>query len=173
MLMRDDLVEIRDGVGTFVKSATQKDIEDAYAVRQALEVLAARTAIGAFSSEDLDALEARFRSLQVRLEQGETVRVEEFADADWALHDQILQKSGNPLCPEGHQRPAGRATPVSVPVGPPALPGGGEPYGAPGHPGLHPPPGSGAADRAAGEPHSILIWRSPDTAGGSLIVCIF
>ena len=57
-------------------------------------------------------------------------------------------------------------------VGPPALPGGGEPYGAPGHPGLHPPPGSGAADRAAGEPHSILIWRSPDTAGGSLIVCI-
>ena len=95
MLMRDDLVEIRDGVGTFVKSATQKDIEDAYAVRQALEVLAARTAIGAFSSEDLDALEARFRSLQVRLEQGETVRVEEFADADWALHDQILQKSGN------------------------------------------------------------------------------
>ena len=60
MLMRDDLVEIRDGVGTFVKSATQKDIEDAYAVRQALEVLAARTAIGAFSSEELDALEARF-----------------------------------------------------------------------------------------------------------------
>lgn len=53
------------------------------------------TAIGAFSSEELDALEARFRSLQVRLEQGETVRVEEFADADWALHDQILQKSGN------------------------------------------------------------------------------
>lgn len=95
MLMRDDLVEIRDGVGTFVKSATQKDIEDAYAVRQALEVLAARTAIGAFSPEELDALEARFRSLQVRLEQGETVRVEEFADADWALHDQILQKSGN------------------------------------------------------------------------------
>ena len=44
---------------------------------------------------ELDALEARFRSLQVRLEQGETVRVEEFADADWALHDQILQKSGN------------------------------------------------------------------------------
>ena len=86
---------MRDGVGTFVKSATQKDIEDAYAVRQALEVLAARTAIGAFSSEELDALEARFRSLQVRLEQGETVRVEEFADADWALHDQILQKSGN------------------------------------------------------------------------------
>ena len=91
MLMRDDLVEIRDGVGTFVKSATQKDIEDAYAVRQHLQGLA----IGAFSSEDLDALEARFRSLQVRLEQGETVRVEEFADADWALHDQILQKSGN------------------------------------------------------------------------------
>lgn len=89
MLMRDDLVEIRDGVGTFVKSATQKDIEDAYAVRQALEVLAARTAIGAFSSEELDALEARFRSLQVRLEQGETVRVGKL------LHDQILQKSGN------------------------------------------------------------------------------
>ena len=64
-------------------------------MRQALEVLAARTAIGAFSPEELDALEARFRSLQVRLEQGETVRVEEFADADWALHDQILQKSGN------------------------------------------------------------------------------
>ena len=172
MLMRDDLVEIRDGVGTFVKSATQKDIEDAYAVRQALEVLAARTAIGAFSSEELDALEARFRSLQVRLEQGETVRVEEFADADWALHDQILQKSGNRYAQKATndlRAVLRRYQYLSVRL---LSPGGGEPYGAPGHPGLHPPPGSGAADRAAGEPHSILIWRSPDTAGGSLIVCI-
>ena len=94
MLMRDDLVEIRD----------------AWHLRQICHPEGHRGCLrgapgpgGAgrpdrhwrFLLRGAGRLEARFRSLQVRLEQGETVRVEEFADADWALHDQILQKSGN------------------------------------------------------------------------------
>lgn len=130
------------------------------------------TAIGAFSSEELDALEARFRSLQVRLEQGETVRVEEFADADWALHDQILQKSGNRYAQKATndlRAVLRRYQYLSVRL-------------------LSRVEESltehlaildcirrrdlARLTGAAGEPHSILIWRSPDTAGGSLIVCI-
>lgn len=95
MLKSEDLVEIRDGVGTFVKTVTKKDIRDAYAVRQVLEILAARTAIDEFTDEELDELEETFRSIQTRLARGEAVSVEEFADSDWKLHDQLIQKSGN------------------------------------------------------------------------------
>ncbi|MCD8163953.1 MAG: GntR family transcriptional regulator [Synergistaceae bacterium] len=95
MLKSDDLVEIRDGVGTFVNTFTQKDIEDAYAVRKALEMLAVHTAINAFSDEELDQMEENFHSIQRRLEGGENVSVEEFFEADWNLHDKIVQKSGN------------------------------------------------------------------------------
>lgn len=95
MLKSDDLVEIRDGVGTFVNTFTQKDIEDAYAVRKALEMLAVHTAINAFSGEELDQMEENFHSIQRRLDGGENVSVEEFFEADWNLHDKIVQKSGN------------------------------------------------------------------------------
>ncbi|MCI8678339.1 MAG: GntR family transcriptional regulator [Lawsonibacter sp.] len=95
ILESEDLVEIIDGVGSFVKKITEKDIEDAYAVRQVLEIFAAQTAITAFTAEELDSLEERFRLIQRRLQNGEAVSIEEFTNADWALHDQLLQKSGN------------------------------------------------------------------------------
>lgn len=95
ILQNEDLVEIIDGVGSFVKEITQKDIEDAYAVRQALEIFAAQTAINAFTAEELDRLEQCFLEIRRRMQAGEAVSIEEFINADWALHDQLLQKSGN------------------------------------------------------------------------------
>lgn len=95
MLKSEGLVDIRDGIGTFVKEVSQQDIEDAYAVRVALECLAARTAVYSFTSEELDELEERFLSIQNRLLVGKPVSIEEFSNADWALHDQLLQKSQN------------------------------------------------------------------------------
>lgn len=173
MLMRDDLVEIRDGVGTFVKSATQKDIEDAYAVRQALEVLAARDRHWRFLLRGAGRPGGPLPLPPGTAGTGRDCPRGGVCRRGLALHDQILQKSGNRYAQKATndlRAVLRRYQYLSVRL----LSRVEESLTE--HLAIldwHPPPGSGAADRAAGEPHSILIWRSPDTAGGSLIVCIF
>jgi len=95
MLVSEDLLEVRDGVGTFVKEQSQKDIEDAYDVRRTLEILAIRTAVDNFTEEELDDLENMFRGLLERYLNNEAISVEEFAETDWKLHDMIVKKSDN------------------------------------------------------------------------------
>ena len=92
------LVEIRDGVGTFVTMIAQEDMRDAYQIRLAVEKLAIRTSIGKIPAATLDELEGRFRRFEQLLEKGGYgVSFEELAYADWALHDSILQYSDNRL----------------------------------------------------------------------------
>ena len=98
--------------------------------------------------------------------------MEEFADADWALHDQILQKSGNRYAQKATndlRAVLRRYQYLSVRLLSRVEESLTEHLAS----WTASAAGICAADRAAGEPHSILIWRSPDTAGGSLIVCIF
>ena len=95
MLVTEDLLEVRDGVGTFVKERSKKDIEDAYEVRKSLEILAIQTSVNHFSEEELDELENTFRQMLERLRSHDTLSVEEYAEADWKLHDMIVQKSDN------------------------------------------------------------------------------
>ena len=95
MLVTEDLLEVRDGVGTFVKERAKKDIEDAYEVRKSLEILAIQTSVNHFSEEELDELENTFRQMLERLRSHDTLSVEEYAEADWKLHDMIVQKSDN------------------------------------------------------------------------------
>ena len=82
-------------VGTFVKERSKKDIEDAYEVRKSLEILAIQTSVNHFSEEELDELENTFRQMLERLRSHDTLSVEEYAEADWKLHDMIVQKSDN------------------------------------------------------------------------------
>ena len=67
MLVTEDLLEVRDGVGTFVKERSKKDIGDAYEVRKSLEILAIQTSVNHFSEEELDELENTFRQMLERL----------------------------------------------------------------------------------------------------------
>lgn len=92
------LVEIRDGVGTFVTMIAQEDMRDAYQIRLAVEKLAIRTSIGKIPADTLDELERKFQRFQQLLEKGGYgVSFEEIAYTDWALHDSILRYSDNRL----------------------------------------------------------------------------
>lgn len=95
MLKSEDLLEIRDGVGTFVKSISRQDIKDAYEVRKALELLAIQTAILCITDEEIEMLRQNFLVIQGKLMDGTWVSVEEYAHADWALHDLIIQRCEN------------------------------------------------------------------------------
>lgn len=95
MLAKEDLIEVRDGVGTFVKSRSQKDIEDAYELRRNMEVMAIQTAIDEFTEEELDDLEQEFRELYRRYREEDSLSVEEYEETDWQFHDMIVQKCQN------------------------------------------------------------------------------
>ncbi len=94
-LESEGLVEVKDGVGTFVTEISSEEIADAYEVRKALEILAVKTAIFHFSEEETAHLETCFRALYERVRHGGNVTVDEYADADWMLHDLIIMKSHN------------------------------------------------------------------------------
>ena len=89
------VLEVRDGVGTFVRGFSSKDIQDAYELRRVLEVLAIQTAAARFTDEELDELERLFRDMLDRLEHGGALSVDEYAATDWKLHDMIIRKCDN------------------------------------------------------------------------------
>lgn len=92
------LVEIRDGVGTFVTMIAQDDMRDAYQIRLAAERVAIRTSISKIPMETLDELEKKFQHFKQLLEKGGYgVSFEEITYTDWQLHDCILQYSDNRL----------------------------------------------------------------------------
>lgn len=95
MLKSEDFLDIKDGVGSYVKTITRKDIEDAYEIRRSLEILAARTSIQRFSDQELDELEEKFVEIREKYNRGFSLSVEEYAETDWMLHDMIVKKSEN------------------------------------------------------------------------------
>ena len=100
-LERFGLVEIRDGVGTFVTYISPKQMKDAYQIRCMAEILAAETAIDRISEKKLDELEAQFNGFRAKLVKGGYgVSFEEMISADWELHDLILNNSDNRLLPK-------------------------------------------------------------------------
>ena len=62
ILASEGWVEIRRGIGAYVKSPSSKDIEDLYEVRCLLETLAIKTSVFNISNGEIDSLEARFRT---------------------------------------------------------------------------------------------------------------
>lgn len=94
-LETEGLLEVKDGVGTFVTEISPEEIADAYEVRKSLEILAVRTSLYAYTGEELDRLEQTFQDLWQRVRSGQSVTVDEYADADWMLHDGIVAKSKN------------------------------------------------------------------------------
>ncbi|GAA3123106.1 FadR/GntR family transcriptional regulator [Streptosporangium carneum] len=105
LLARDGLVDVRHGSGTFVTDLSpvteeEPDVRrllrrarllEAYEVRRALEVEAARLAAQRIRPEDVERLRARLRDRQER-SCGEPSA---FVDADLEFHRAIVELSGN------------------------------------------------------------------------------
>lgn len=97
-LERLGLVEIRDGVGTFVTMIYEEELRDAFRIRCAAEKLAAENAISLISDTELNRQEQIFRKILTELEKGGYgSSFEEMILADWHLHDLIMNNSGNLL----------------------------------------------------------------------------
>lgn len=93
------LVDVRDGVGTFVTVISEESVRDAYEIRCMAEKLAAVRAIEVIPASELDSLEQLFLQIQAQLEKGGYggLSFEEMILADWRLHDLIMANSGNSL----------------------------------------------------------------------------
>lgn len=94
------LVEIRDGVGSFVTMISPQEMHDAYEIRRMAEKTAARTAIERIPPAELERLEEQFQRFAYQLQSGGYgTSYEEMIRADWKLHDLIICNSGNRLLP--------------------------------------------------------------------------
>lgn len=92
------LVQIKDGVGTYVTFITQQDVIHAYEARNAVERIAAKTAMYRIAAHELDELERQFLLLRTQLSTGGYgASLDKVVGADWALHDLIVERSNNPL----------------------------------------------------------------------------
>lgn len=94
-LASEDFVEIRSGIGAYVKQISSRDMEDLYEVRCLLELQAITTSITRISDAEIDELEKQFRALYDACERGEHPSQGEFSDLDWSLHILLVSRCTN------------------------------------------------------------------------------
>jgi len=95
MLENEDLVEIKDGIGIYIKSISLTDIEDIFEVRKVLETLALKTSIYRITDEDIANLEKKFNDLLSDYNKGMNVSMDSFVCIDWELDELIVSRCRN------------------------------------------------------------------------------
>lgn len=91
ILASEGWVEIRRGIGAYVKAPSSKDMEDLYEVRCLLETLAIKTSVFNISNQEIDSLEVRFRACL----DSPPPDPRQFSDLDWELHELIVERCQN------------------------------------------------------------------------------
>lgn len=94
-LASEDWLEIKNGVGAYVKPLSAKDMEDLYEIRCLLEVQAAKTSVYYITNEEIDELDQQFRSLFMECERGDSPEPKRFSVLDWKLHELIVERCQN------------------------------------------------------------------------------
>ena len=94
-LASEGFVEIRNGIGAYVKPLSSKDMEDLYEVRCLLEVQAIKTSIYRITNDEIDAFERHFQALLDACERGEHPGQGEFSELDWSLHILFVERCSN------------------------------------------------------------------------------
>lgn len=94
-LESDGILVSRKGFGTIVKMLTLKDIEDIFEVREAMELIAAETAIKNITDQEISEVKKNFINLLDRYHKGEQIEKKEFTSIDGQIHDLIVKKSDN------------------------------------------------------------------------------
>ena len=91
----EGFVEIRNGIGAYVKPLSSKDMEDLYEVRCLLEMQAIKTSIYRISNDEIDDLTRRFQAIYDACEQGDSPAQGEFSELDWELHSLLVDRCTN------------------------------------------------------------------------------
>ena len=94
-LASEGFVEIRNGIGAYVKPLSSKDMEDLYEVRCLLEMQAIKTSIYRISNDEIDDLTRRFQAIYDACEQGDSPAQGEFSELDWELHSLLVDRCTN------------------------------------------------------------------------------
>ena len=85
-------IELRPHRGAVVTELKAKDYFDAYAVREALEVMAVRLAVPNLTSNDLEELQGLLDNMSVAAEKGE---IAEFFESNVAFHGLFVIRANN------------------------------------------------------------------------------
>lgn len=94
-LASEGFVEIRNGIGVYVKPLSSKDMEDLYEVRCLLELQAVKSSIYRISYEEIDDLEYQLQEVLASCERGETSTAGEFSELDWKFHTLLVERCTN------------------------------------------------------------------------------
>lgn len=94
-LQAEGLLEVRKGLGTFLKPLTLKDVKNIYEVRRALELIACESSIEQITNEEIEDVRSSLTSLLKRHAEGEEIGHMEFSDLDGQIHDLLVRKSNN------------------------------------------------------------------------------
>ena len=95
ILASEGWVEIRRGIGAYVKAPSSKDMEDLYEVRCLLELQAIKTSVFHITQEEINRLEERFRRFLSQCQAGHPPDSMEFSQLDWELHELIVERCRN------------------------------------------------------------------------------
>ena len=95
ILSKENLVEVHNGAGIFVKMVTLKEIVDIFQVRMILECSALKLAWENIALAELEELESLWVELSSRIFAGEKVNSIEIANMDSDLHLFIAQRCSN------------------------------------------------------------------------------
>lgn len=95
VLETEGFVEIKNGIGAYVKPLSSKDMEDLYEVRCLLEMQAIKTSIYRITNEEIDEFEHKFQALLEACERGEHPGQGEFSELDWNLHILFVERCTN------------------------------------------------------------------------------
>lgn len=94
MLVSEDIVESRDGIGTIVKMLSFKEIKDIFEVRKALEVIAAKTSINNIRESEIIELLNEYLEINSKYQAGEAIE-KEIAEIDMRVHNLIVSNCDN------------------------------------------------------------------------------
>ena len=94
-LASEGFVDIRNGIGAYVKPLSSKDMEDLYEVRCLLEMQAIKTSIYRIPDVEINALEQRFQAICDACERGEHPGQGEVSNLDWELHSLLVKHCTN------------------------------------------------------------------------------
>jgi DNA-binding GntR family transcriptional regulator len=101
-LVQEGLVEYRMHHGAFVKSQLLEDRLDVYVAREAIEVWAAKTLLGADSEMDLSELRAALAMMRTR-EARQKRPTEETIAADLRFHHELVRLAGSERLTRAHE----------------------------------------------------------------------